>query len=209
MLCNDKTKSIDNKTILQYQFFIKSINKGHLLPSAQLYFLIQATRFFVNYTISTCISMFAFKRQETNTTGKSKPFVSFVSGQTAKVVPVKEKAASAKFAIEQQMPSRSLAPAGRRRRRTATTKPRIVKGRVRVRVKGILHSLSAAEVLKKVPQNKLKLAVRKVASGSKRRRRRTGKGRRKTKKRKSKKRKKSKKKKKRKLKRTRGRSRFF
>ena len=148
--------------------------------------------------------MFAFKRHETNRTGKSKPFVSFVSGQTANVVPAKKTSAS--FAIEQQMTSRSLAPAGRRRRRTASTKPRIVKGRVRVRIKGVLHSLSAADVLKKVPQNKLKLAANKVASGNKRKRRRPRKGKRRTKKRKNKKRKKSKK---RKRKRTVGRSRFF
>ena len=141
--------------------------------------------------------MFALRRQETSQlTGKRKPFVSFVSGQTANIVPQSKSANY--FVIEKQMTKRrSLAPAGKKRR-TLTTKPRIIKGRVRVRIAGVLHSLSAADVLKKVPKQRLRLAVKSLANKSKRKKRRSrSKKKRKGKKRKPKRKRSKKKKKKR------------
>lgn len=141
-------------------------------------------------------SQFATGRRREQMSLRKKPLVRFDSVSRAQLVSGPSIASEPRRGSS-SMPARRRS-AGRKRRTgsSKSTKPRLVKGRVNVRVAGYLgvQKLAPSKLIRYIPANKLKVAAKKVlaatggasrrvAGGSGRRRRRRGKGRKKSKKR--------------------------
>lgn len=148
-------------------------------------------------------SQFTTGRRREQMSLRKKPLVRFDSVSRAQLVSGPSIVGASATSSEPRRGKSSM-PARRRstgrKRRTGSsksTKPRLVKGRVNVRVAGYLgvQKLAPSKLIRYIPANKLKVAAKKVlassggasrrsgAAGGSKRRRRRGKGRKKSKRR--------------------------